>query len=199
MKIQAIFKNTKLGGTLLVSFLLNYALLAEGFLAGTPVKTPNGYVSIERLGPGDQIYSSSFDGYYQKTAVLQVLAKHTDILIKITIYQEILFTTPDQLFIKTTSPLEWVAATDLKVGDQLSYIGQPSEISNIEIIQTSATVYTVTASDYGNFCVSMHNLFARDFMPCVKLPPVPWYAKTIDINPITNPITAALFWSLLRI
>lgn len=150
---------------IVISFLLNLAVYAEGFLAGTPVKTPNGYVPIEQIKTGDNVYSYNFNGYYTPSIVIKVIKRSAQSLMKVTIDDEIFFSSIYQLFIAVLHPLQCYLATNFENGLQLPGADCTCVISSSEIINESASVYSLVTS-YGNFCISNHNLFAYT---CVSL------------------------------
>ena len=149
---------------LLLSLCFNHLAYPEGFIAGTPVKTPTEYVPIEQIKAGDQVYSYDFQGHYCIKTVILTNKQYTEALVKITVDDESFFTTPDQFFISAMFPLKWVAAIDLKIGDCLVGVGKHSNVSTIELVEACAEIYTLSVAGYGNFAVSTHDIFSHNFV-----------------------------------
>ncbi len=134
-------------------------LSAEGFIAGTLVKTAIGHIPIEQIKVGDMVFAYSFDQHARPCTVAQIIVRYAQGLIKITIDQEVFFSDTNQLFISSLQPLRYDAALYFKEGSAPACVLPVCVISNVEYIDACAPVYTLITSQ-GNFCVSAHNLFA---------------------------------------
>ena len=90
---------------LLYLFACTGLLQAEGFIAGTLVKTPSGHTTIEQLNVDDNVISS-----YRKHAKITNTTHCTvDCCIKISIDNECIYAAQDQKFYSYDQQ-KWIAA-----------------------------------------------------------------------------------------
>lgn len=149
---------------LFFGLFFSHSIHPEGFVADTPVETEQGYVSIQKFKEGDKVLSYGFDGNLCVTQVIQLCKRYTESIVKITFDNEIIFTAPDQPFILTTPSNHWLVAADLKDGDVILSESGKTVVKSVDILAQSTETYTLSVAEYGNFCVSKHNIFTHNFV-----------------------------------
>lgn len=124
----------------------------EGFIAGTQIKTPEGYKSIEDIKAGDLI--TGFDPIegYQEKSVLGVTTNQIKKYIKISVGNEIVYTGFNQQFYLPEKN-DWVIALHIS----------PSSVNYAEIISRPVDIYCIEVEDH-SFCITprdivVHNSF----------------------------------------
>ena len=126
----------------------------EGFIAGTKVRTVDGFQSIEDLKVGAMIigYDSTFN-HKQKT-ILHISKKLTDRYIKISTEHEIVCAALDQKFYLAQED-RWISAKNIKISDLLFLKKADSSlVKNIEIREDIMPLYTLTVEDHIFFITS---------------------------------------------
>lgn len=152
---------------LLIGLSFSHCIHPEGFIAGTLIKTEQGYVPIEELKEGDNV--SSFDPrrIYTTSPVIQVVRKKTASLVKITIDDEVIFAAPDQRFLSATfhGGNSWIAAASIQPNSALG----AHQIRDVETLEIETDVYILSVATYGNFIVSEHGICVHNFEPVSTL------------------------------
>jgi hypothetical protein len=76
------------------SFMAN----AEGFIAGTPVKTPTGYSEIQDIKVGDAVLSCDFQNHCVEREVTQTFHKQAEGYLTSVSDKDLMFPTPWRRF-----------------------------------------------------------------------------------------------------
>lgn len=142
-------------------FFLWSSLQAEGFTAGTSVKTPGSYQTIHKIRPNDHVLCTTKESMYAPYRVTNVGKKHAPGYLKIYLGNIHIGTALDQLFYL---PLEdkWIRAKDLKIGSVLlSETTQLVTVDYIEYIRAEVDLYTITVSGSHTLCVSPLDIKVR--------------------------------------
>ena len=141
------------------------------FVAGTMVKTEEGYKAIEEIEVGDKVWSwDEATGEQALKTVVQLFRNEKDVLVHIDAAGEEIQTTLGHPFY--VAGKGWVKAGELKSGDVLKlYDGKEAEINSISIKESKPVItynfevedshtYYVTQSD-----VLVHNMCSSKFNP----------------------------------
>ena len=154
-KIEAYtLSNIKIGET---STDYNYC-----FVAGTKVKTENGFKNIEDIKVGEKVYSYNLDNNeLELKTVINVIVSSTLDTYKMTIGGKVVEMSPrHELYIIDKG---WVRAFNVKVGDwMLSSDNEKIEITNIEYIKYDEPIKTYNFTVDGN-----SNYFVTDIQVLV--------------------------------
>ncbi len=162
--------------SILFSFIafLFFPYVHAGFIAGTLVKTVDGFIPIEKLAVGDKVFA------FDEQADAFLLHTITDInfhkvthLIHINVHCSAsdadIITDADQPFY-LPADREWCCAQDLKLGMVLqSYYEQRIVVKNVEEVDTNAVVYDLTLNDPHTFCVTSDGIVAHNLVIVVPL------------------------------
>ena len=113
---------TKIENTTIASLSADQTLYAhwtsQCFVAGTKVKTINGFKNIEDIKVGDYVYAIDFDNnIYEYRKVTNTITSQTDELYNITINGEVVSASPRHQFYVVDKG--WIRAYDLVTGDRL--------------------------------------------------------------------------------
>ena len=125
------------------------------FIAGTPVLTALGHVSIEKITVGDMVWASDPEtGDVSLKQVVQTFVNETNELFHIFVNGEEITTTPEHPFY---SPVKgWTAAAHLRAGDILVLVnGSYVVVEKVqhELFETPITVYNFEVADYHTYYV----------------------------------------------
>src|SRR5438105_2666331 len=117
---------------LLCAFLITLPIFGEGFLAGTVVCTPEGYVPIEELSIGDQVITCDFNTGYTTESIVDITSYEIIDFLRLTISDFTIEVACNQQFLV---PLEqkWVQASRLKEG--VCLLGAPLQAEYVESIE----------------------------------------------------------------
>lgn len=141
----------------------------EGFVQGTLVKTPNGYVDIAELKIGDGVVCYDFNGSCVEKPITDVIKKHTEMCIELVVNGEKIYVAPDQKFYLPRER-EWIEAKDLVSGHVLlSHCATFFTVDDLRHIFLDEDVYDVTVKDFHNFCVSRHDIHVHNFFPLIAI------------------------------
>lgn len=168
VNIQNFCKSLVITIIFVSAFVTNHAL-GEGFIAGTLVKTPSGYVEIETIQKGDRVICYDFLGKCTETTVIDQVQTHDTSYIEIKILDEIVYVAPDHKFYLPITQT-WVAARDLLPGHiLLKHCSDLVIIDRVTEINMDADFYDLTIADHHNFCVSKHDIHVHNFLPALGL------------------------------
>jgi hypothetical protein len=119
------------------------------FAAGTPVLTPSGYTTIERLRPGDQVLSRP-EGDAQAETEVAVVAEafvYVAPVMRLRVGGRDIRTTAEHPFFVVNHG--WRPANELRPRDLLSsHDGKTVEVESITETDETITVYNVSLADY---------------------------------------------------
>ena len=147
---------------LLYLFTCTGLLQAEGFIAGTLIKTDSGYTRIEQLNIGDSIVSPRQNSTTQKCPISAATCCTIDCCIRVGIGNEYIYTTPDQKFYSYNQQ-KWIAAATLKATDLLMNChGKSICIDTIEPIHEQRTMYLLSVETNHTLCVSPYDIIAHN-------------------------------------
>lgn len=147
--------------------LLNSVAMADGFIGGTIVKTPNGFEPIEQLAVGDIVISCNFAGDCVERAITAVSQKKVKDYAEIKIGNEKISVGLEQMFYAPENN-RWISAMALEESDKSialmnsNYANLP--VQNIKIVYNKpVTIFRLTVEENHNFYVSkadvlVHNL-----------------------------------------
>ncbi len=150
----------------LACLLVTYLVKGEGFIAGTLVKTVDGYRPIEEIKVGASVTSLNFEGSCGKFSFFQsdiegevtnVYAREVDRLIKITVDNQTIVVAADQkFFLPLNLHKPWIEASELRPGHMvLKNCTDLAPVTSIEISEAKSTVYSISVKNYPNFSVSL--------------------------------------------
>lgn len=166
---------------IVVLFLFFHIVLAnaEGFVAGTSVKVPDGYEKIEHIRVGDQVLCFDANKQYVSATVISVSKKTVDSYIRIGIANENMCVACDQQLYDEKSN-SWVVASALKNGDILS-----GHVVEVVLINDPIDVYVLSVVQYHNFFVTKADVCVHNFFPIVVAISVAFGSGAIEIASIT--------------
>lgn len=147
----------------------NGQLFAEGFLHGTHIKTPTGYVPIEQLKKHDLVICCDDGWSFAERPVIAASKKQVVRYIKIIIDDEVICAAADQKFY---APLQkkWVEAQSIVPGDiLLSKCAHLVKVDEVIRVDKKEHFYTIAVSDYHNFCVSPLDIHVHNLVPAVAV------------------------------
>ena len=136
------------------------------FVAGTKVKTENGFKNIEDIKVGEKVYSYNLDNNeLELKTVINVIVSSTLDTYKMTIGGKVVEMSPrHELYIIDKG---WVRAFNVKVGDwMLSSDNEKIEITNIEYVKYDEPIKTYNFTVDGN-----SNYFVTDIQVLVHNAP----------------------------
>ncbi|HSC25173.1 MAG TPA: polymorphic toxin-type HINT domain-containing protein [Candidatus Babeliales bacterium] len=153
---------------LLTSLLFIFAhlnlLKAEGFIAGTLVKTKYGYLPIEQLTIGNDIIAHEYNDVLEEQSITAITQYKTNQLIKININNITIFTAPDQKFYSYNQN-KWIFAHELTTSDTLmNSHGKAITIDAITIINEQQTMYSISLANSHTFYISSENILVHNFI-----------------------------------
>ena len=134
------------------------------FVAGTAILTSAGYVSIENIRAGDNVWAKNPDtGETALKKVVQTFVNETNELVHVYVNSEEIVTTPEHPFY--VSNCGWIGAIDLRAGDKLVLVnGECAVVEEIqhEILERPIKVYNFEVEDFhtyyvGSTSVLVHN------------------------------------------
>jgi hypothetical protein len=140
-------------------------LFAEGFLGGTLIETPTGYVPIEQLQINDRVICYDFNNNnFKEQPIIAIKKKKSKIFMQICIDGEYIAFEPHQkLYVLPQK--KWVQGKYIIFNDLVLRQGTESGIiSKISKIVQEVDVYTITVAELHNFCVSKLNIHAHNFI-----------------------------------
>lgn len=148
---------------LLYALLATFSIMGEGFLAGTLVCTPQGYVPIEQLSPDDLVVTCDFSWGYTVRPIVAISQYDVDQFIRINIDDISIDVDSNHAFLV---PLEkkWMPVSELVEGTCL--FGAPLNavyLSSLSIIHQKKRVYNLSIADHAHYLVSAHNIIVHNF------------------------------------
>ena len=137
------------------------------FVAGTKVKTENGFKNIEDIKIGDKVYSFNLDNNeIELKEVLELIHSSAKDTYKMTIGgKTVEMTSKHQVYIVDKG---WTRAYNIKIGDMmLSANGDKVKITNIEHIKYDEPIdtYNLTVEDNSNYFVTDIQVLVHNALP----------------------------------
>lgn len=156
------FKNIKQAFSLLV--FVTSTIFPEGFIAGTLIKTRNGYVPIEQLKENDSVISYGFKNKELcECKILKIKKQNYDKAIKIKANGSEIITALDHKFYLPLSKKRWGIASELKPKDSIlrniQYITQIDEVTKINC---TSDFYSLSIDKYHNFFITELDFFVHN-------------------------------------
>lgn len=147
---------------LLGLFFMAATLIGEGFVGGTLVCTPQGYVPIEELVVGDQVVTCDFDKGYTVESIVGIESHENTDFIRLEIGDVMIDVAPDHTFFAPFTQ-EWIQAFDLVKGTCM--LGAPLQalyIESAEYIDQNVEVYNLSLAKNHNYLVSELNIMVHN-------------------------------------
>ena len=146
-----------------------FAHLFFCFVAGTKVKTENGFKNIEDIKIGDKVYSFNLDNNeIELKEVLELIHSSAKDTYKMTIGgKTVEMTSKHQVYIVDKG---WTRAYNIKIGDMmLSASGDKVKITNIEHIKYDEPIntYNLTVEDNSNYFVTDIQVLVHNAAPSI--------------------------------
>ena len=137
------------------------------FVAGTKVKTENGFKNIEDIKIGEKVYSFNLDNNeIELKEVLELIHSSAKDTYKLTICgKTVEMTSKHQVYIVDKG---WTRAYNIKIGDMmLSASGDKVKITNIEHIKYDEPIdtYNLAVEDNSNYFVTDIQVLVHNVMP----------------------------------
>ena len=137
------------------------------FVAGTKVKTENGFKNIEDIKIGEKVYSFNLDNNeIELKEVLELIHSSAKDTYKLTIGgKTVEMTSKHQVYIVDKG---WTRAYNIKIGDMmLSASGDKVKITNIEHIKYDEPIdtYNLAVEDNSNYFVTDIQVLVHNAMP----------------------------------
>ena len=131
------------------------------FIEGTKIYAKEGDVPIEELKVDDLVWSKNDKtGEFALKRVVNTFVKEADVLVKILVDQDTIFTTLDHPFWVNN---KWIEARELTLGDSLSlYDNSSSVITQISQIDTLVTVYNFEVEDFHTYFIGNTHIFTHN-------------------------------------
>lgn len=148
---------------LMLALLIPMNLLGEGFVEGTLICTPQGYVAIEDLSSDDQVITCDFDSGYRVVPIVAVTHQEVDDFVRIKISNATIDVAPDQTFFSPYTH-EWIQASDLVEGACL--LGAPLNADYVESVTTieqKTCVYNLLLAEHHNYLVGQRHVMVHNF------------------------------------
>lgn len=132
----------------------------EGFVAGTPVKTPSGYSPIEMISPGDVVMSCDFQGHCLERRVTRTQNEKAYRYMKIYVgAEEIRMGFSSRLF----SDDSWVNATSApKVQGLMNANYQSVKVDKTEVTEEEVMLYSLSVEEFQNYFVSTADILVHN-------------------------------------
>lgn len=152
---------------LILLIFSHLSVIAEGFLAGTLVKTPYGYTDIEKLAIGDQVVCYNFQGECVTRAVTHVHQQEVQSYVNISVGGQFIYTDLDHKFYLPNDNA-WVQAHTIQPGNVfLKECVDTSVVESVRIIDNAATVYNISVDEFHNYCVTTEDICVHNAVPFV--------------------------------
>ena len=199
MRMQVRFNHLILIGTLFFTTLL----FGEGFVAGTLLKAPDGYVAIEELAVGNYVVCRDGDGTNTVGVVTNYHSHEASHVIRLCFEHVVVICAQDQLFY-VSKEIGWQEAKNLAVGDAvINCTGEVCIVAAIEVCDELQRIYDITVEDYHNFYVTESELLVHNML-LVAVPAAPAIATALVVTAVKTATIAtaaagfiySIFWNI---
>ncbi len=137
---------------------------AEGFLAGTLVKTIDGYRPIESLALGERVISYDLDGKECQATIVQIHKKMVKSFVVLQIGEKAVHVGPDQKFFLPEKG-DWIKAKNIALSNRfLIKSDQVSSALEIKLKDETVDVYSISLDEHHNFCVTQDDILVHNKM-----------------------------------
>lgn len=157
---------TKLIKILSILFILNLNILSIGFVSGTLVKTPNGYIPIEQLDSGHTVLTYDFKS---KSIVSNEIAKihknRAKIIIQISLNNNNIYVSEsNRFYCSLDNKSSWISAKKLSENNLLfKFSKEFVKIDKLFKFESSETyVYDLSIKNNHNFFVSENDILVHN-------------------------------------
>jgi hypothetical protein len=162
--LKKIFNATK--NKIIIFFLLflSSTILFSGFPAGTQVKIPGGYKSIEQIKVGDLVFAIKPDGNCAITSVVQAVSYTWHKYMLIEIGDCAIIAVTGQRFY---SPIEnkWLKAKHIqKDTSLLSGMNDVLYVHSVEKIYEPIEIFDIRLKDIHTFCIGDRDIVVHNFL-----------------------------------
>lgn len=154
----------------LIFSFTNTQLHAEGFLAGTLVKTSTGYVPIEQIKKNDLVLSYDFsECCVVESKVIQIVKRQASACIQLSLNnQKICVDQLQRFYALEAYKIGWVFAKDLTRkfllhNSNSELVPLDNNFTKLAPVLEPADVYTLTVAQYHNFFVSEQDILVHNF------------------------------------
>jgi len=177
-------KNITINIMLFLCLLFNQIIVAEGFVSGTMVKTPTGYIPIDQLKENDDIISYDFENTICVIDTISKIKKNrTNRIIQIKVNDQIIEVAPEHKFYCPLAKQRWMQAQGLKQHNFiLKNILELIRIDNIIEIEKEIDIYCLTVENNHNFFVSEQDIFVHNFAIPFLSAIIAWFAANFEIS-----------------
>lgn len=169
VKRVRIVMNIKYTQLCLLVFLYTTPLLADGFVAGTLVKIPTGYIPIEQLSVGDVVLCTDFSGEQIERRITSTISYDVERSIIITVDGVEIYVSSEHRFYQPVQR-KWVHVYALTPDDMLlSGLKNGVRIDKIIYVDQPVRVYSISVADYHNFYVTTRDICVHNVVPLVAV------------------------------
>lgn len=140
-------------------------LFSEGFIAGTLVRTQNGYIPIEQLKENDFVTAYSFrNKQLFECKILKTNKQLHNKAIKLKVNGSEIVTAPEHKFyVPLHQNKKWLKAQELKPKDFiLRNIKDLTQIDEIIELNSTSEFYSLSIDKYHNFFISNQDFFVHN-------------------------------------
>jgi hypothetical protein len=143
---------------------------AEGFVAGTYVKVPNGYETIDKLNPHDKVISYDFNqSTTVERSIVEISKQYVDRYIRLVAHDSIIEVSPEQKFYLHALK-KWETIDTIKNNPELLHIlYTESHIAYLGDIDQECDVYMLTLDEPHNFFITPHGILVHNFLAAQSL------------------------------
>ena len=145
------------------------AAAGEGvcFKANTEVLTKNGYINIENIQTGDDVYSYNEEtGNIELRKVTETFVHNNDIIYVIKVgFETIEVTKNHPLYVRTkySKDFTWITAGNIKAGDYLySADGKAILVNSVKMKKDDSKVYNFSVDNNHTYYVSRENILVHN-------------------------------------
>lgn len=151
----------------LLLFLLSPLFAYGGFVAGTVVKTPDGYTPIEQLSTGSLVCSVDQDQVLHISKVEHVVSYQATRAIHFEVSGEVIIAAPSQKFYMHNYDA-WFKAKDIMLDDVFCGTSvQELQVQNIFLEKAEVELFDIQLDEVHTFCVTKHDIIVHNFPPFV--------------------------------
>lgn len=186
-----------LKNTFALVLFMSLTMFAEGFVADTVVYTPGGYVAIQDLSIGDEVFAYDCSDGLIREQITSVSQGTTGHLVRLIIDGAIINVDHDHKFYV---PLEhcWLTASNLAIGQHiLCGLSKTEPIRAIDKHSQVATVYNISLANHHNYLVSPRAIVVHNFLalstftlaPIATAESITLLNAFLMANPLVAPIT----------
>lgn len=167
-------------------------LAGEGFVEGTLVGTPSGYVPIDELSAGDSVVSYNMQtGALEYDVVSRIEQKTIDSFVLITLGETLLAVAPEHRLYCPFEEDAWVMARAITKQHQIAMVPpQVVAVDGIETIKHPVKTYSLSVQKNHNFFVSKQGILVHNMDQAVLKTGVDFLRKILEV--VAPPVAAAV-------